>query len=161
MPRASPSTTRRGLTSPVPPVVFVVWVAVLRTDIGSLRPARRLPDGRLRADAHITKAGVFRYLDDRGRERLELRPPEEVTAPESMSSFAQVPVTNDHPDVGLLNAKNAKEYAVGATGESVVRDDGDHVRTSLVVFDADTIKQMEAGKVEVSCGYTCDVDETP
>jgi hypothetical protein len=104
---------------------------------------------------------VFRYLDDRGRERLELRPTEEVHSPESLASFAQVPVTNDHPSVGLLNAKNAKEFAVGATGESVTRDDGDLVRTSLVVFDADTISQMESGKVEVSCGYSCDVDETP
>lgn len=118
-----------------------------------------MPDGRLRADAYITKTGVFEYLDDRGRVRRELRLPEEVFAPESLASFAQVPVTDDHPPA-LLTAKTSKEYMVGMTGENVLRDN-DHVRTSLAVTHGDTIRKMEAGKQEVSCGYSCDVDETP
>lgn len=70
-----------------------------------------------------------------------------------------VPITNDHPSVGLLSADNAKDFSVGSTGEAVTRADEDHVKTGLVVIDADTIRQMEAGKVEVSCGYSCDVEE--
>lgn len=119
-----------------------------------------MPDGRLRADAYITRAGVFEYMDADGRRRRELRPADEVFHPESMSSFAQVPVTNDHPEVGLLDSKTAKDYMVGSTGENVSRSD-DHVRTSVMVADANTINQMESGKVAVSCGYSCDVDETP
>lgn len=132
----------------------------VRCDIGKLRPAQRMADGRVRADAHITRAGIFKYQLPGGKTRLELREQHEVFDTESLASFAVVPVTNNHPDVGLLTTKNMKKYMVGVSGEQVIRDD-DHVRTSIMVADADTIQQMESGKVEVSCGYTCDLDETP
>lgn len=103
---------------------------------------------------------MFEYLDDDGNVRRELRPPEEVFDPKSMESFEQVPVTDDHPEVGLLDADTAKRYAVGATGEGV-RQDGDHVLSPLMVFNRDTVKRMDRGKVQVSCGYTCDLDEKP
>lgn len=131
-----------------------------RYDLGALRPAKRAPDGRLVVDAHITRAGIFEYTDSSGRKWRELREPEEVFHKDSLESFKLVPVTNNHPEEGEVNAKNARRYMVGSTGDTVVRDD-DHVRTSLMVQDADTISQMEAGKLEVSCGYVCDVDETP
>lgn len=132
----------------------------IRCDLGTLKPAERMLDGRIRADAHITKTGVFKYSLPDGTERSELRTDEEVFHPDSLKSFAQVPMTDDHPSVGLLTAKTAKKYMVGSTGESVVRDD-DHVRTSIMVADQATIAKMDAGKTQLSCGYTCDLDETP
>ncbi len=132
----------------------------IRCDLGSLKPAKRMGDGRLRADAHITKVGIFEYRQPDGKIRREYRPPEEVFHSDSLASFAQVPVTNDHPSVGLLTSKNAKKYMMGSTGESVIRDD-DHVRTTVMVADESTIAQMEAGKTQLSCGYTCDVDDEP
>ncbi len=132
-----------------------------RVDLGTLRPAERLPDGRVRVEAHITRAGIFTYLNADGSLRRELRDPSEVFNSDSLASFAQLPVTNLHPNSGAVTADNARQHMVGANDSSVTRDD-DHVRTMLMVADGATIKEMDSGaKVQVSCGYTCDYDPTP
>jgi hypothetical protein len=130
-----------------------------RTDIGTLQPPKRLPDGRLVAEGLLTRAGVFTYRNPDGSARRELRLPEEVFRGDALESFAMVPVTNDHP-ANLLDSKSARQYAVGAVGENVRRD-GDFVRARLTVFDADTVAAMEAGKTALSCGYEVDLEETP
>jgi hypothetical protein len=131
-----------------------------RIDASStLRPVRRMADGRVHVDAFITRAGIFEYLNPDGSIRRELRAPEEVFDPTSMRSFQMLPVTNNHPP-GLLSAADAKKYMVGMTGENVSRDD-ERIRTSLMVADENTIKEMEAGKIQVSCGYNCKIDATP
>lgn len=130
-----------------------------RVDVGTLRPAKKLPDGRVVADAHLTRTGVFEYRNPDGSIRREYRPPEEVFNKDSLESFAMVPVTNDHPPEDL-NASNARKYAVGSTGESVRKDD-DHVASSIMVYDAATIAEMEKGKLQVSCGYIADVFDEP
>lgn len=128
----------------------------LRIDIGALRPAKNLPDGRVRAEAHIARIGVQEYLDEKGRVVRELRAPEEVFSRKSMDSFAMVPVTSTHP-TEKVTADNARQYMVGASGERVERDD-DWLRTELMIADAPTLEEMRADKkYEVSCGYTCDV----
>lgn len=130
-----------------------------RYDIGSLRPAQRLPDGRLRVDGHLTRAGVFSYRNADGSVRREYRPDAEVFRPSSLATFADVPVTDDHPPE-MLTADNARSHAVGfVSGEP--RRDGDHIAARIVVMDAATIAKVEAGKAELSCGYECDLDSTP
>lgn len=130
----------------------------LRVDIGALKPAKKLADGRVRAEAHITRAGVFEYMDDRGRTWKELRDDSEVFDPESMESFAQVPVTSTHPGE-KVTADNARMYMVGASDSRIVRDD-DHLRAGIMIADSETLEDMRANKrFEVSCGYTCDVVE--
>ena len=137
-----------------------------RTDVGTLQPAKRLADGRLVADAHITRPGVFEYSDPDAPNgiRRELRPESEVFDSASMDSFANLPVTPGHPTKDgrriLLTAENAKQHMVGSTGDRVQRDD-DLVRAKVMIADASTIKRMDSGSVEVSCGYTCDYDEVP
>jgi hypothetical protein len=118
-----------------------------------------MADGRVHVEAFITRAGIFEYLNNDGSVRRELRTPEEVFDQISMRSFQLIPVTNEHPP-GLLNTTIAKKYMVGMTGESVTRDD-ERIRTSLMVTDADTIAAMDAGKLQVSCGYNCRIDSTP
>lgn len=130
-----------------------------RNDLARLQPVERLPDGRVRVQAHLTRAGIFEYRNPDGTVRRELRPAEEVFRPESMRSFAVVPFTDDHPP-DMLTAANASQYAKGSTGDTIVRDD-DHIRCMIGVFDEATIRKMDAGKLELSGGYTCDVDETP
>ena len=128
-----------------------------RCDLGSLRPAKRLADGRIRCDAYISRSGVFVYVNADGTERREWRPPEEVFHPDALDSFHLVPVTDDHPKE-RITADNAKKYAVGATGEAV--RDGMHVRTHLTIYDAPTIKKMDEGKLELSSGYFADLEDT-
>jgi hypothetical protein len=132
---------------------------VYRTDIATLRPVERRADGTIRVDAHLTKTGVFQYMQRDGSVRRELRLPEDVFDTASMSSFEGVPVTNDHPP-GMLTAKNARQFQVGSALGTPIRDE-DHMRGRLAVTDADTIGAMESGKTQVSCGYTCDCVEKP
>lgn len=135
-------------------------MAEIRYDVGGLRPVRRMPDGRVVVDAYFTRAGVFPYTRKDGSVERELRLPEHVFDRASMQSFANLPVTNDHPDVGLLDSRTARSYAVGATGDSVTRD-GERMRGQIVVWDAKTIAEMDAGKLQISNGYTCDLVRSP
>ncbi len=135
-------------------------MGVLRYDKASpLSKPVRLPNGFVRAEGYLTRSGIFVYRDGQGNTVRELRPPEEVMHPEALASFALVPVTNDHPSE-MLTADNAKQYAVGSVSESVVPE-GDKVRASLMITDAAAIEALDAGKSELSCGYTADVEFTP
>lgn len=131
-------------------------MGVLRYDKASpLSKPVRLPNGFVRAEGYLTRSGIFVYRDAQGRTVRELRPPEEVMHADSLASFGMMPVTNEHPSE-LLTADNAKQYAVGSVSESVIPD-GDKVRAVLMITDASAIEALDAGKSELSCGYTADV----
>lgn len=131
-------------------------MGVLRYDKASpLSKPVRLPNGFLRVDGYLTRTGIFVYQDAAGKQVRELRLPEEVMHADTLASFALVPVTNDHPPE-MLTADNAKQYAVGSVSEAV-RPEGDKVRASLMITDAAAIEALDAGKSELSCGYTADV----
>lgn len=131
-------------------------MGVLRYDKASpLSKPVRLPNGFVRAEGYLTRAGIFVYRDAKGNTVRELRTPEEVMHPDALASFALVPVTNEHPPEALT-ADNAKQYAVGSVSESVAPE-GDKVRATLMITDADAIAALDAGRSELSCGYTADV----
>jgi hypothetical protein len=130
---------------------------VLRYDAGALKPPTRMPNGWLRVDGLLTRTGVFEYANPDGTKRREYRSPKEVFNADSLKTFGLVPVTNNHPPE-LLTANNTANYAVGVVGERIVQD-GDYVRASMQITDARTIADIEAGKLELSCGYACDVLE--
>lgn len=137
-----------------------------RTDVATLQPLRRMDDGRIVAEALITKPGVFEYADAKypGGIRRELRPDSEVYSRETMDSFANIPCTPVHPPA-LLTAATAKRHMVGSTGDKVTRapvtGDSDWLKAGVMVADAATIKRMDAGNNATSCGYGCWIDETP
>ena len=131
-------------------------MGALRYDKASpLSKPVRLPNGFVRAEGYLTRAGIFVYRDAKGNTVRELRPPEEVMHPDALASFALVPVTNEHPPEALT-ADNAKQYSVGSVSESVAPE-GDRVRATLMITDADAIAALDAGRSELSCGYTADV----
>ena len=132
---------------------------VFRTDKGTLRSPRRLDDGRVIVDGALTRTGVFKYRNDDGSERLEYRPPEEVFNAGSMSTFQFSPVTDDHPK-GMVTAESVKEIAIGTVGENV-RQDGNLMIAPLAINDAEAVRKLDAGKTQLSCGYTCDLEYTP
>tara|TARA_R110000744_G_scaffold111795_2_gene209989 strand:- start:1359 stop:2396 length:1038 start_codon:yes stop_codon:yes gene_type:complete len=86
------------------------------------------------------------------------RPEEEVFSEDSLSSFSNKPVTNNHPPE-LVNAANYKMYSVGHSSADVVRD-GMFAATELTVMDLQSIKDIESGKSELSNGYTSDIEWT-
>lgn len=124
-------------------------------------------EGFLEVPARISRTGIQNYkavemgVTDKDPEEIirVFRPEEEVFSDNSLQSFANKPVTDDHPPE-LVNAKNAKTYAVGHAGQTITRD-GDFVKTILHVTDADAITKIESGKVELSNGYLSDIDWTP
>lgn len=130
-----------------------------RYDSVQLRSPVQLPDGRIRVDGILTRSGVFTYRNPDGSERREYRPPDEVFHADSLASFALAPVTDDHPSE-MVTASNARGLAVGVVGETV-RQDGDFVIGSLMIFDQTTIEKMYSGKCALSCGYEVKIDHTP
>lgn len=131
---------------------------VARIDRGELRPPKILPNGFLKVDARLTRTGVFEYRNSDGSIRRELRLPEEVFREDSLETFSMAPVTDDHPPV-FLNPKNVADWQKGHMGESV-RADGKFISGPMLITDAALIKKMQRkDAVEVSCGYTCDLEE--
>lgn len=126
---------------------------------------RKTEDGYLVADARIARTGVQSYLGtELGKPDMQTvrlyRPEDEVFAADTLASFAHRPLTNNHPPEGKVDAKTWKKYAVGVTDGGVVRDGG-FVRIPMMLTDADAIAAFEAGKRELSAGYTAIIDWTP
>lgn len=130
-----------------------------RIDRGTLRKPQRLADGRLRVDGVLTRSGVFEYRQPDGSIKREYRPPSEVFNTDSLATFADATVTDDHPPE-MVSAENFKKYGVGMVSGDPRKDD-DVLTATLVVSDANTIAKINAGKVALSCGYSVDMVETP
>jgi hypothetical protein len=133
------------------------------TDAVTVAGTRRRDDGYLVADARIARTGIQSYLGwevgkpDMAQVRV-YRPGSEVFSEDTLKSAAHRPVTNDHPDEHVTS-RNWKEYAVGQTGDEVTGE-GIFIRVPLMVSDEGAISDIEAGKQELSAGYTCDLDFT-
>jgi hypothetical protein len=132
----------------------------LRYDRGQLKKAERLPNGWLRADASLTRSGVFLYRRADGSTVRELRHPDDVFDTASMDSLKLLPLTLEHPPT-RLDSSNTKTYQRGATGENPVRDSS-IITSTVMVTDAEAVDVLVTGKArEVSMGYTCDVIDEP
>lgn len=129
-----------------------------RYDRAPLNKPKKAANGWLRADAHIARTGLLEYKRADGSKWVEYRPADEHNA-DMLESFDAAPLTNDHPQAGILTADNTHQYQVGTVISP--RADGDKVRAQILVTDAKAVKDIEAGKAELSCGYTCDLDFTP
>ena len=130
-----------------------------RLDFGSLGSAERTPQGGLRVPATLTRTGVFVYHSDDGRTIREYRPADEVFRKETLASLRGSPLTVDHPPESLKPA-NFRQWATGHVGDDIKRD-GDKTSATAYVQDQAAIRAIEAGRRQISCGYHCDVDETP
>lgn len=131
---------------------------VRRYDTGEFTSPTRTPNGYLRCDAKITRIGVFSYRQADGSTRKELRLPDEVFNDDSLSSFEDVPLTNNHPKERLTE-KNTRRFQAGNVKR--VRKHDEFVSAKVLITDNDAINDAENGKTQLSCGYTCDLDLTP
>jgi len=116
--------------------------------------------GALRIPAAVTRVGVLEYEDADGNRWGELRPRDEVFADASLATLRGAALTDLHPSE-LVTTKTWKRVAIGHVGDDV-RAEGDYVLASVIVQDSTAVERVEAGeRREVSCGYECDLDETP
>lgn len=127
------------------------------TSSGQLAPPKKLPNGFLRADGRIARIGVQEYRDGAGNIRKELRIEEEVFDAESLESFEQLPLTNDHPR-DMLDSENAKNHSVGNVAK--LRRDVDYVVATIMITDAKAIEAAIKGRSQLSNGYSCVLDAT-
>ncbi|WP_270374972.1 DUF2213 domain-containing protein [Marinicauda sp. Alg238-R41] len=134
-------------------------------DTLTLDGVRKTADGYLAAEVRAARAGIQTYLgaevDPSGKRFAPdsqvrvYRPESEVFNKDSLHSFAHRPVTLDHPPEAVT-ADNWRRYAVGQTGDEVVRD-GEFVRVPMVLMDAAAIKAVEAGSRQLSMGYSTEL----
>jgi hypothetical protein len=131
---------------------------VSRFDRGLVRgDATVTEEGYIRANAVVTRTGIFLYSNADGSIRRELRHPDDVWDSDSIASMELIPVTNNHPDEKLVNAKNFKKLAIGYTGETIKKD-GDYILANVVISDQDGVDWIKnQGRKELSLGYTVDL----
>lgn len=123
-----------------------------------LDQAERTPEGYLRAIAPVTKTGVFAYKNSDGSMRWELRHPADVFSKASIDSLKMLPVQVEHR--AMLDASNIDKYKVGHLGEAV-EVDGNVLKIPIVVDGKAGLDAVAAGKKELSCGYTLDLEPAP
>lgn len=119
----------------------------------------RTPEGFLKIAARISRIGVQVYQQPDGSQRRELRLPEEVFSRDSLASFSMKPLTLYHPPEPVT-PDNVQKYSVGTVAEQV-NHDGKYAGALVVVHHKDAITAIERGMRELSCGYSCVMDDTP
>jgi hypothetical protein len=131
------------------------------TETFDFAPSTRVytDEGFLRVSGKAARTGVYQYLASElqltDRDPNEVvnvyRPPEEVFNNDSLASYANVDVTNNHPSE-LVSAKTYRNVSVGTV--SGARQDGDFVSVDMLIKDECAIKDVEGGKSQLSPGYT-------
>jgi hypothetical protein len=118
--------------------------------------------GFLTAPVTLARVGVQHYrgfelgIEDRANELIGVfRSPEEVFHADSITSYTNLVVTNNHPKTPV-NTSNVKSLQVGSV--SGVNKSGTEVLDGIVtITDSAQIKQANGGKLEVSVGYKQDL----
>lgn len=138
------------------------------TDLFTVTSRTVTSEGFLVAPGNLARTGVQSYrayelgLDADGMDPMKPirlhRPAEEVFSAESMASFENKPITIEHPGVAVT-ADNWSELAKGEV-RGISRA-GDVMSGTLLIKAKDAIEAVNTGKVQLSNGYTFDLDMTP
>ncbi|MCP3685818.1 MAG: DUF2213 domain-containing protein [bacterium] len=120
--------------------------------------------GFLTAPVTLARTGVQIYygyelgLKDRALEKIGVfRPPEEVFHPDSLDSYKNLTVTDDHPE-NTIDIGNVKGLQKGSLSDTKQKDQA-HISGIITVTDSNMISKIKSGKKEVSVGYFRDLIE--
>ena len=131
---------------------------------------RKTPNGNLLClDVPIARIGWMIYgpgetpitVNAQGFARV-YRGEDQLFAPETIGSFMGAAVVDEHPDEDVT-PENWKDLSYGFSTTNVRRGEGedkDILLADLIITDEDLIKEILAGKREVSCGYDADYEQT-
>lgn len=125
----------------------------------------KTPEGYLLVEGLISRSGVQEYLAyELGIEDAEPlriinidRPTKEVTDPMSVASFLNNPIVDEHPITKTINSSNHGKLSKGIVTDAEPTESG-HVKASMIIHDEELIKKIEAGKRELSAGYTSELE---
>lgn len=116
-------------------------------------------------DVAIARTGDQKYGPDEtpiavGRDGFVTisRDADQIFREETLASFHGKPVTNDHP-VDDVTPENWRQLAIGTVFNPRKGSDG-MIVADLIITDRHGIELVNSGKVEVSCGYDADYEET-
>lgn len=123
--------------------------------------------GFLHSKVVICRSGIQEYLGREigltGNDALKmfnvLRHPDDVTSKESLATYKNLVVTDDHPREGWINTDNIKQLQRGQLSETEIDTTQDevHIFGVMTITDLDLIEKAMNGKVEVSLGYARDL----
>lgn len=140
---------------------------MLIRDRSTVSTRKKLDSGFLQVDATFSRVGIQQYtagelgLTDRPAGTLikVYRSPKQVFAADSLASLQMLPVTDNHPD-DMVTTDNVDELAMGWSGDTVTHD-GKVTKGRVTITKQSLIRKVDANqKVEISLGYTCDLDWT-
>lgn len=144
-------------------------MTVLVTDRQSYAITHRefTDEGYLKVPGRVARTGIQQYLaselglTDRKPDEIVnvYRPPEEVFAPDALSSYADADITNGHPD-DMVTADSFKRVSLGHATDAGRAED-DYVVVDLLIKDKDGIKAVEEGRVNLSAGYNAEYHQEP
>lgn len=108
----------------------------------------------------LYRADEMRHVESQHGMVLMDRPPEVLFSEDTLASFQGKPITNAHPST-LVSPKTWKAAAVGTVlnprrGTGI---DKDYLIADLLITDETSIRDIQMGKVEVSCGYDQDHEQ--
>lgn len=115
-------------------------------------------NGMVDAWGVATRVGVFEYTDGPDAIR-EFVSDAELFAADSLATLKGVPFTVQHPD-GDVTADNATELTRGWVLEVRPKRDEGTVETLVRIASREALEAIEAGTVELSCGYETIVEHT-
>lgn len=91
-------------------------------------------------------------------EHVEFVPEETVTDPEALATLMFAPITMPHPPE-MLDSSNTARHQIGTIIDTKIEDGA---LFALHLFTDDTaLRRIDGGVVELSPGYTAEIDETP
>ena len=119
----------------------------------------------------LSKVGVFTYgrgkirgAPDPSKSYEIYRPADELGAQDCIDSFKLIPWIDDHVMLGPTEAGRVppeRKGVQGVVGEDVYFDEAEGtLRGNIKVFGETMKRLIDAGKTQLSCGYTCVYDWT-
>lgn len=120
-------------------------------------------DGFLIANVKVARTGIQIYSGrEMGKPTMDTvrvwRPESEVFDEDSVVTYVNRPVTDDHP-TEMVDAKNWKKHAVGSTGGKIMRD-GEFIALPMMILDHSAAAKVDEGKRELSMGYDAEIEWT-
>ena len=103
----------------------------------------------------ITRAGIFKYHNGKGKIISEYRPDEEVFKEDSLNSLRAAPITDGHKGI-LTTESNLDGLVIGSVMSPGIKQDS-NVVADIVIHNVKKI----GSKRDLSLGYQCRIDETP
>ncbi|MEJ7933501.1 DUF2213 domain-containing protein [Sphingobium sp. AN558] len=140
---------------------------MLFSDALTLDAPRRTSDGYMAVRAKVARTGVYEYsgreVDPENKHGLRdtavvhvLRDAATVFDPKAARSFIGKPVTDDHPKAAVTS-QNWRDHARG-TVMGAKWEEGGYLAFDLLLTDAEAIRKVDAGKRELSNGYSAELE---